>query len=391
MEKDILIGLVVVVLFIWFYRKINTKSADKISRKPRETVTNNESAVNRKKSQPLGSQKAPSGFNVSKPVSDSDTPAAGAPEALQEFNLLMMNGLSPAQHQATLQMLSYYKKPHPLLSKLTKGHLDQKDLLELIKSDAKITAKILFIVNSARFSVQQPIKDINHAIMFLGVSVVRGIAIEFALKHSFEFKDDKQNQAFEKIWQASALAGSLCMQLAKSIGKDNSAELSTLCLLFYLGDLILLSANPEVADQYLKPQSFLERLSFIQENYKTNTAIIGFNAANAWDLPDSMVKDIEFGLLPFVNQLVDKRLTDNDEVDVLLCYLACRIAELSIFQEQNDVTTMGILNYSEAENAEFYYFNGILNDARFSKFKHQLRANNFFVKANDIIDKHKAM
>ena len=366
MEKDILIGLVVVVLFIWFYRKINTKSADKISRKPRETVTNNESAVNRKKSQPLGSQKAPSGFNVSKPVSDSDTPAAGAPEALQEFNLLMMNGLSPAQHQATLQMLSYYKKPHPLLSKLTKGHLDQKDLLELIKSDAKITAKILFIVNSARFSVQQPIKDINHAIMFLGVSVVRGIAIEFALKHSFEFKDDKQNQAFEKIWQASALAGSLCMQLAKSIGKDNSAELSTLCLLFYLGDLILLSANPEVADQYLKPQSFLERLSFIQENYKTNTAIIGFNAANAWDLPDSMVKDIEFGLLPFVNQLVDKRLTDNDEVDVLLCYLACRIAELSIFQEQNDVTTMGILNYSEAENAEFYYFNGILNDARFS-------------------------
>jgi HD-like signal output (HDOD) protein len=391
MEKDILIGLVVVVLFIWFYRKLNTKSADKLSRKPRELVTNNESAVIRKKSQHLGSQKASLGFDINKPVTDSANPAAGISEALQEFNLLMMKDLSPAQHQATLQMLSYYKKPHPLLSKLTKGHLDQKDLLELIKSDAKITAKILFIVNSARFSVQQPIKDINHAIMFLGVSVVRGIAIEFALKHSFEFKDDKQNQAFEKIWQASALSGSLCMQLAKSIGKDNSAELSTLCLLFYLGDLILLSANPEVADQYLKPQSFLERLSFIQENYKTNTAIIGFNAANAWDLPDSMVKDIEFGLLPLVNQLADKRLTDNDEVDVLLCYLACRIAELSIFQEQNDVTKMGILNYSEAENAEFYYFNGILNDARFSKFKHQLRANNFFVKANEIIDKHKAM
>ena len=193
MEKDILIGLVVVVLFIWFYRKLNTKSADKLSRKPRELVTNNESAVIRKKSQHLGSQKASLGFDINKPVTDSANPAAGISEALQEFNLLMMKDLSPAQHQATLQMLSYYKKPHPLLSKLTKGHLDQKDLLELIKSDAKITAKILFIVNSARFSVQQPIKDINHAIMFLGVSVVRGIAIEFALKHSFEFKDDNSS------------------------------------------------------------------------------------------------------------------------------------------------------------------------------------------------------
>lgn len=390
MEKDIILGLIVLALFIWFYRKINSKNAEQITRKSNKNAKKTQVGAapfkNRAKST---NSKMHTSIKVTQPAANN-TEVVDAPVALLKFNLLMMKDLSPAQHQATLQMLSYYKKPHPLLSKLTKGHLDQKDLLALIKSDAKITAKILFIVNSARFNVQQPIKDINHAIMFLGVSVVRGIAIEFALKHSFEFKDERQNQAFEQIWQASALAGSLCMQLAKSIGKDNSAELSTLCLLYYLGDLILLSANPEVAEQYLKPQPFIERLINIQEKYKTNTAIIGFNAAHAWDLPESMVIDIELGLLPFVNKLADKQLEDDDEVDVLLCYLACRIAELSIFQGYDDVSKMGILNDSTEVNAEFYYFESMLKGPRFSTFLNQLKANNFFAKANEIIEKHKA-
>ncbi len=391
MEKDVIIGVVVVGLFLWFLRSINAKDGDKATRDSRKLVKSTQKVTVRSK--PVINPKNNS--NHSAFNREQSTVSVGkraeVSAALSEFRLLTMKDLSAAQHQATLQMLSYYKKPHPLLAKLTVGHLDQKDLLALIKSDAKITAKILFVVNSARFSVQQPIKDINHAIMFLGAAVVRSIAVEFALKHSFEFKNDKQNQAFEKIWQASSLAGDLCMQLAKSISKDNAAELSTLCLLGYLGDLILLSANPEVAEQYLKPQSFIERLTHIQELYKTNSAIIGFNAANAWDLPDSMVTDIEFGLLPFTNQLAGKQLEHDDEIDVLLCYLACRIAERAVFQNQYDASKMGILNLSSTQNEEFYYFEGVLNDVRFTKIHQQLKANSFFLKANEIIQKHKAL
>lgn len=82
-------------------------------------------------------------------------------------------------------MLRHYRKPHPMLISLAKGHVAQQELSTIVKSDAKIAERILFIVNSPRLGIQQPVKDINHAIMYLGLSEVRAIATELTLKSSF--------------------------------------------------------------------------------------------------------------------------------------------------------------------------------------------------------------
>ena len=63
------------------------------------------------------------------------------------------------------------------------------------------------------------------------------------------------------------------MELGKIIGRENASELSTLCLLHYVGDLILLSANPESSYLYQSGISFYQRVkedmiqSFEHQNY----------------------------------------------------------------------------------------------------------------------------
>jgi HD-like signal output (HDOD) protein len=311
-----------------------------------------------------------------------------APELLKEFNLITFSDVCETQHQATLSMMQKYRKPHPMLISLAKGQVTQQELVTIVKSDAKIAGRILFVVNSPRFGVQQPIKDINHAIMYLGLSEVRAIATELALKASFESNNDEQEQSFNNIWKASALASSISLELGKVIGKDNASELSTLCLLFYLGDLILLSSNPDLSYLYKNGISFYQRINETQIKYKTNSSLIGSKAASTWELPETMVKDIEYNLSPLTNEQNIQTLNDEDKMDIIICYLSCRIAELAVFEQKSNVKEMDILNQNDNIHLEFFHINSMLSHYSLIQIKTLLRANDFANRANIIISKH---
>ena len=141
--------------------------------------------------------------------------------------------------------------------------------------------------------------------------------------------------------------------------KDNGSKLSTRCFLFYLGDLILFSSNPDSSFLYENGTSFYERIKEVQLKYKTNAAMIGFKAAFSWKLPGVMVKAIEYSLAPFTNFQKAKSIADEQKIDIIICYLACAIAELAV-----------------------------LNDFHFTHAKTLLEANDFVHKANTLISKH---
>jgi HD-like signal output (HDOD) protein len=103
------------------------------------------------------------------------------------------------------------------------------------------------------------------------------------------------------------------------MGKDNASELSTLCLLSYLGDLILLSSNPDASFLYENGMSFCERITETQLKYKTNSAMIGCKAASSWELPTVIVKGIEHSLSPFTNFQNVPLITEEQKVDIIIC------------------------------------------------------------------------
>ena len=200
--------------------------------------------------------------------------------------------------------------------------------------------------------------------------------------------NNQNEQSFSRIWQISALASSISLELGKIIGRENASELSTLCLLHYVGDLILVSSNPESSYLYQSGTSFYQRLKETQLKFKTNTTLIASFAAKAWELPEVMVKDIECSVTPLTHDPNMKSLGDDDKIDIMICYLACRIAELAIFEQKTNVEKMNIFEQGNYVHVEFFHINNMLTDYDLTKVKNLLTANNFAYKANSLISKH---
>lgn len=325
----------------------------------------------RKAYSPLTSKSLP---NTSRKVSFSDSPSATefTAKIAKEFNVddvelpeemttltLLSTDISNKNQQQEIDFICQdFRKPHPLLIPLTKKAFEPNELFDLIRTDPHITAKILHRVNSSAFALTQPITSINHAIVYLGIGTVKNIAMHFAIENNIEFESPQQHKAYQKLWNASYLASSLGLLFAKELQLEDASDISTRCLLNYLGDMAILSARPEIAVLYQQQQPLYQRVSYCQSQLLVNTQIIGSTLARDWQLPQSLIQSIEHNLSLLVPE--SKRVYKNEDIEIdegeriknYVCYIACRLADLVAINEQSCIET---IRYDLAKQLDFYY------------------------------------
>lgn len=309
------------------------------------------------------------------------------PEDFLDFELLISEKLDNEQKKVITEIGQSFRKPHPLLLPLTQRTFEPNELFDLIKTDAEMTAKVLNAVNSPLFALHQPITNINHAIIFMGISQVKSIALQFAMQQGMTFKDKNQNEAYNKLWKASYLASSFCLLFAKEMGETNPAELATRCLLSYLGDLAILSYKPELASFYLDDFTLFERTKIFQELLGTNAAVVGHYLAQEWQLPASLESGIAHSILPLTNATVNANLPHENLRQVLLCYLACRLGDLVAFNGVNDISKVDKVSFEALGEIEFYYTQESIENAGFNKINAVIADPAFRKKLNKLISK----
>jgi len=309
------------------------------------------------------------------------------PDGFLAFEVLTSAKLDDKQQQIISEISQSFRKPHPLLLPLAQRTFEPNELFDLIKTDAEITAKILNAVNSPMFALQQPITNINHAIVFMGVGKVKDIALQCAMQQGMKFTDKNQNEAYNKLWKASYLASSFCLLFAKETGENNPAELATHCLLSYLGDLAILSYKPSLASFYLDDFTLFERTKIFQESLGTNAAIIGKHLAQQWQLPASIESGIEHSILPLTNSMASSELSDENLRQLLLCYLACRLGDLVAFNGLSEVPELDEVSFEALGKVEFYYTPNNIQNADFTKINSIIVEPSFRQKLNKIISK----
>jgi len=304
------------------------------------------------------------------------------------FKLYLPETLDDEQQEVIQDIIQSFRKPHPLLIPLIRGGFEPNELFDLIKTDAEMTAKVLNVVNSPLFSLRQPITNINHAIIFLGITQVKNIATQLAVQHNLKLTDQAQNDAYKNLWMASYLASSFCLLLAKEVGEENAAELSTHCLLSYLGDLAILPYRPSVAGFYLDDYSLFERAKVFQETMGINTAVVGKSLAQQWQLPKTIETGIEYSLSPLINGAVNKGLSAETLRHILLCYISCRLADLVAFGSLRRLSESKVLSFEDTGIVEFYYTQNNINKAGLDKINTLLNDVSFRKKINKIIEQH---
>lgn len=279
------------------------------------------------------------------------------------------------------------KKPHPLLLSLTRDINDPQVLLDIIKNDPELVVRVIKIANSSLFGSRKAITTINHAVVYLGILQAKNVAMQFALERSVEFVTKEQKQAYHKIWKASFLASSIGLLIAKDLKLDNSAELSTRCLLDYLGDISLLTARPKIAKYYLNHSNYLNRVSGIQKELNANSAIMGRAFAKNAELPDEIIQSLGASMLPLVNKLDDTELSHEQQVVVTFCYYVCRITDMIVFESKMNNIDLEEISFPEARCESFYYSEDQIDKYGLGKINSTLRNAKFKRDVGAIISK----
>ncbi|MCP4594283.1 MAG: HDOD domain-containing protein [bacterium] len=121
-----------------------------------------------------------------------------------------------------------------------------RDLHEIIKRDPALSAKVLKVVNSAFYGLPGQIAGIDRAIVLLGLSAVKNLAIAASIARLF--KGDKISEHFEasELWRHSVAVGLAARLIGRAGGEvANIDELFVAGLIHDLGILIERQAFPE--------------------------------------------------------------------------------------------------------------------------------------------------
>ncbi len=87
-----------------------------------------------------------------------------------------------------------------------------KDFEDVIKMDPTLVARLLRLVNSAFYSLSQPITSISRAVAFLGMRNLRSIAVTDTLRNIFHERDNSGIFSRKRLWLHCAVV-SICSKL----------------------------------------------------------------------------------------------------------------------------------------------------------------------------------
>jgi len=195
----------------------------------------------------------------------------------------------------TLQDLPAFPVVAAKLLEMTRNErLSTADIAKVVETDPTIAAKVLTIVNSAAFGSLRRISSIRHAVVLLGTSEIRTIALgvtlfENVVKRSRESK-------FDRIffWKHSLAIAGLCRIMAEQTGYPNPDEAYVAGLLHDIGKIILDASNRIRYGDFVA--NLGDFLGPIVERERQVISLghddIGAYYCDDWNMPDRLVLPI---------------------------------------------------------------------------------------------------
>lgn len=244
--------------------------------------------------------------SASRPASGGTAPGVPArplapsadplPDALAAFEWKAEADLDPARRDTLLATIRGIPRPprsmQQLLSPEFLASASSTDLSELIMGEPLIAAKVLSTVNSPMYGLQKPVTSIGQAVTFLGINSVRSICLQYLLAEAFKPQLAEAQQAFDRIWKASAIASELTVRLGKALQLPDLGPLATQVVLGFVGQLATASLIPPAGLAQWLSRDRLERARLEQDLLGLNATEIGAVLMKSWELPDGLIGDV---------------------------------------------------------------------------------------------------
>ena len=216
----------------------------------------------------------------------------------------LQNRLRGQELRVATAQLSQLPSPPEVYIKLVECTADPKgtirSIVQIVEADSAISAKILQVANSPFFGSRTPITSVQKAVMLLGSTSVRDLALAFQAISMTHGKIDPERLSLADE-QAHALAvGQIARRIAKDIAPSFTDDAMVAGLLHDIGYVVLALNRPEQWRLYRDSldSGLPHDLEREEAMFGMNHCEIGGYLLSLWGLPYTIVEAVSFHHAP---------------------------------------------------------------------------------------------
>lgn len=179
---------------------------------------------------------------------------------------------------------------HKIVSISARADTSAEDLERIIEKDQVLAAKVLRLANSPFYGFPTRIASVSHAVVVLGLNVVKGLTL---CATAFDLM---KAAGMDQLWRHSLSVAIMAHILAARAGLKNQDEVFVAGLLHDIGKVVLYVKFPDLAPQI--EQAALEHGMAMRDAEQevlglTHAEVSGW-LAGAWHLPASLKDPLMF-------------------------------------------------------------------------------------------------
>ena len=183
-----------------------------------------------------------------------------------------------------------------LLQLTSQADHDLIDVINLVRNDANLTARVLKIVNSAAFALVNTVTSIDRAISYLGERIIVGIAVGDCAGQLFDKELSGYESAGGELWKHDLRTAIASREVVTQSGADISPELAfTAGLLHDIGKSLIsdyLQGSVVDAVDMISEEEGVDYLDAEEKLVGFDHTQAGYELAKAWQLPDELAEVI---------------------------------------------------------------------------------------------------
>ena len=163
----------------------------------------------------------------------------------------------------------------------------------IMSKDVGMASKVLRMVNSVYYGLDQPMHDLGQAIRILGFKTVRSVALSISAMNAFQ----QQNVGFsmKAYWTHCSVAACLCRMLANRAELPDPELAFTVGLFKDVGILVLAQHAPDAMRETIKVAQ-AQQLPFAaaaRQVMGRDQATLGAKLVRHWGMEDAIVDAIQ--------------------------------------------------------------------------------------------------
>ena len=174
------------------------------------------------------------------------------------------------------------------LSKLISDeNSDIHDFEKLIRMDPTLVFRLLRLVNSPYYGLQQKVDSISRAVVFIGMKNLRNMVVTEALKDIFKNTPEEEIFPRKRLW-LHCVATSICCQMIAERIFGQKGENAFLCGILH--DIGLIIEDQVSHDLWIQAFKAYEPkvqpiTAYEKETVGTDHSAVGYLLAHEWNLP----------------------------------------------------------------------------------------------------------